>query len=135
MHFPGDNDALRGRRVLVIEDEMLVAMEFESVLQAHGCVVVGPAASIEQASVLLHEQRPDVALMDLNLNGQSALPVAAALREKAVPFVLVTGYSESRSAEPELRQAPRLPKPVRHRDLLQTLAELLTPSGGAAGRR
>jgi DNA-binding NarL/FixJ family response regulator len=86
---------LHGRRVLIIEDEMLVAMELESVLRKHTCNVVGPAETVERAIALIGEGRPEEAVLDLNLNGQSALPVMAALDARGVPFVVVSGYSKT----------------------------------------
>ena len=118
-------EALRGRRVLVIEDEMLVAMEFESLLQRQGCAVVGPASTVDRALALLDHDQPDAALLDLNLNGESASAVAVALRTRGVPFVLVTGYGEAQSSEPELQGAPRVDKPVNHYALLRALAQVM----------
>jgi CheY-like chemotaxis protein len=118
-------EALRGRRVLVIEDEMLVAMEFESLLQRQGCAVVGPASTVDRALALLDHDQPDAALLDLNLNGESASAVAVALRTRGVPFVLVTGYGEAQSSEPELQGAPRVDKPVNHQELVRALARVM----------
>ncbi len=118
-------EALRGRRVLVIEDEMLVAMEFESLLQRQGCAVVGPASTVDRALALLDHDQPDAALLDLNLNGEPASAVAVALRTRGVPFVLVTGYGEAQSSEPELQGAPRVDKPVNHYALVRALAQVI----------
>jgi CheY-like chemotaxis protein len=118
-------EALRGRRVLVIEDEMLVAMEFESLLQRQGCAVVGPASTVDRALALLDHDQPDAALLDLNLNGEPASAVAVALRTRGVPFVLVTGYGEAQSSEPELQGAPRVDKPVNHQELVRALAQVM----------
>ena len=127
MGRPEGTAALDGRRVLVVEDEMLIAMEFEALLREHGCDVVGPAPSVERALTLLQEQRPELVLMDLDLNGKSALPLAWVLRQQSVPFVVVTGYSERHlEKEPVLRDIPRLSKPVRFSDLLRTLVQTLT---------
>ncbi|HEU4906824.1 MAG TPA: response regulator [Solirubrobacterales bacterium] len=118
-------EALRGRRVLVIEDDMLIAMEFESLLQRQGCAVVGPASTVDRALALLDHDQPDAALLDLNLNGESASAVAVALRTRGVPFVLVTGYGEAQSSEPELQGAPRVDKPVNHDALVRALARVM----------
>ena len=117
--------ALRGARVLVVEDEMLIAMELESLLEAEGCVVVGPVGSTDGALALIDAERPDACLLDLNLDGAPAVPVAAALRTRAIPFVLVTGYSRAQSPEPELRDAPRVGKPINDAALLAALAGVL----------
>jgi CheY-like chemotaxis protein len=125
MANPGADDTLQGRRVLVVEDEVLVAMELESVLLKQGCTVLGPAMTVERAVALIDEERPEAALLDLNLSGQSALPVAAALNAGGVPFVVVSGYGEAQMQAPELSRAPRLAKPVTHPRLLRELARLL----------
>lgn len=125
------SEALKGRRVLIVEDETLVAMELEVLLAEHGCAVVGPVPTVARALALLDRERPDAAILDLNLNGQKATPVAAALTALGVPFVLATGYGEAQSLQPELEQAPRVDKPVNHGELVSTLARILeaTPTG------
>ena len=115
---------LRGQAV--VEDEALVAMEFASVLQEQGCTVIGPASNVARALALLENQRPDMALLDLNLNGTSALPIAAMLSELDVPFVVVSGYGSAPAGD-ALREAPRLTKPVRESDLVRMLRQVLAP--------
>src|ERR671919_3069546 len=106
------SEVLRGRRVMVVEDEMLVAMELETLLEEQGCAVMGPAPTADRALALIDQELPDAAVLDVNLNGQTALPVVKALRAQGVPFVLATGYGHA--LQPELRQAPRVDKPVDH---------------------
>lgn len=108
---------LAGLRILIVEDEFLLAMELEMMLQQRGCMVLGPASSIGQALAMLHGEPPDVALLDVNLKGERATPVAAALQDRGVPFILITGYSARQLHEPELREAPRIDKPVSCRSL------------------
>jgi CheY-like chemotaxis protein len=117
------SEVLRGRRVMIVEDEMLVAMELESLLFEQGCSVVGPAPSVERALALLAEGLPDAAILDVNLDGHTAIPVAAALSAQGVPFLLATGYSQS--LQPELEDVPRVDKPVDHDHLVRLLAHLL----------
>jgi len=117
------SEVLRGRRVMIVEDEMLVAMELESLLAEQGCAVVGPAPTADRALALLDEGLPDAAILDVNLNGHTAVPVAAVLRAQGVPFLLATGYSHS--LQPELKDAPRVDKPVNHEQLVRALARLL----------
>jgi DNA-binding NtrC family response regulator len=119
------NEALRGCHVPVVEDEMLVGMELESLLERQGCAVIGPASTVGRALALLDREQVDAALLDLNLNGEPATPVAAALTTQGVPFVLVTGYSEAQSSQPELQNATRVDKPVNHQDLVRALAHVL----------
>jgi DNA-binding NtrC family response regulator len=116
---------LRGRRVLIVEDELLVAMEIEGLLQRQGCTVVGPAPTAGRVLALLDQEKPHAALLDLNPNGESASPIAAELAEQGVPFVVVTGYGNAQSHDPALRHAPCVDKPFRHRDLLRVLTRQL----------
>jgi CheY-like chemotaxis protein len=119
-------NVLRGRRVMIVEDQMLLAMELESLLVELGCTVLGPVPSVARALALLEQQRPDAAILDVNLNGQTALPVAEALTAQGVPFVLATGYTDA--LQPELQGAPRLSKPVNHNELVRALVQVLDAS-------
>jgi DNA-binding NtrC family response regulator len=116
---------LKGRRVLVVEDEFLLAMELEGILDRYGCEVLGPASSVERALAALQTDRPEVVVLDVNLKGRRATPVAAALRDRGVPFVLMTGYSGPQLSEPELRDALRLDKPVDGCDLKRAVVRVL----------
>ena len=119
-------DALRGRRILIVEDDPLIAMELADLLAAGGAEPVGPAPTVRAALAALTRERPEAAVLDLNLRGERSTPVAAALREAGVPFVLTTGYARSQIEEPELTEAPLVPKPVDHRLLAGWLARLLS---------
>jgi len=97
-------------RVLVVEDEMMVAMLVEDMLTDLGYEVVTVASRMESA--IEHAERSDVdlAILDLNLNGEKSYPVAEALRTRNVPFLFATGYGEG--ALPEaFRNVPTLQKP------------------------
>lgn len=84
---------LANRRVLVVEDEVLVAMDIEATLEEAGCVVVGPAGTVE-AALKLAEEPLDCAILDVNLGGRSIQPVARALADRGVPHIYVTGYQD-----------------------------------------
>ncbi len=116
------NSPLSGRRVLVVEDEMIVAWLLEDMLADFGCVVVGPPARVEQALAVID----DAAVLDLNLNGQKSYPVADALAARGVPFVFSTGYDKGRLLD-SYRSFPVLQKPYQRSELGDTLAKLLTP--------
>ncbi len=118
--------ALAGLRILIVEDEFLLAMELETLLQQRGCLVLGPVSSVRQALSMLDGERPDIALLDVNLKGERATPVAAALHARGVPFILITGYSLLQLSEPELRDAPRIDKPVNCRLLKRAVATALS---------
>ena len=85
--------ALTGLRVLVVEDEFLVALDLSSILDDLGCIVLGLAATVPEALRLLAADPPDVTLLDINLDGARTTPVALALAADGVPFIAVTAYA------------------------------------------
>ena len=87
------NKLLSGRRVLVVEDEMMILMIIEDMLADLGCESVTAAATVDQALALIDAQVFDAAMLDMNLNGNKSHAVADALAARGVPFVFSTGYS------------------------------------------
>ncbi|WP_240791016.1 response regulator [Roseomonas sp. AR75] len=83
------------RRVMVVEDEALVAMLVEDALVDAGFGVMGPAATVEEAMALLSLERPDAVVLDLNLAGETSTPVADELAARGIPYVIATGYGAS----------------------------------------
>jgi CheY-like chemotaxis protein len=123
-----DMPVLAGRRVLVVEDEMMIAMLVEDMLTDLGCAVVGPAHALDTALDLARtEIGLDVALLDVNLGGQAVFPVADALRAKGVPAIFSTGYGDAGLRDID-RGAPVLQKPFRAGDLARALSEALAGS-------
>jgi CheY-like chemotaxis protein len=123
----GNNDALAGLKVLLVEDEALIALDVGAALREAGCRVVGPAPGIEQALHVIAAEELDVALLDVNLGGEDVFPVADELARRGIPFVFLTGYG--RDALPErFRDRPTSPKPYSAKPLLAKLAAV-------AGRR
>ena len=118
---------LSGRRVLVVEDETMVAWLLEDMLADLGCAVVGPAAHVNQALAMLDAEAIDAAVLDVNLNGQNSYPVADALAARGVPFVFSTGYHKD-SLPNSYQSFPVLQKPFDRLKLGDTLAKLLTPN-------
>lgn len=116
---------LTGLKVLVVEDEMLVSMLVEDMLSDLGCMVVGPAAEIDEAMNLVKSADIDMALLDVNLAGKPIFPVADALKERGVPFAFASGYGEAGLSE-EHRGAAVLQKPFREADLARALKSLRT---------
>lgn len=113
--------ALRGMRLLVVEDEYMVAEHIGMVLQDFGCDIAGPVATIEEALAAVNGGRLDGALLDANLNGDSSAPIAAALNAASVPFVVVTGYGARELADEALDRAARIIKPFSTAELEATL--------------
>jgi CheY-like chemotaxis protein len=125
------NSPLSGRRVLLVEDEIIVAWLLEDMLADLGCVVVGPAASVNQALAMIDTEAIDAAVLDVNLNGQMSYPIADALAAHGVPFVFSTGYHKDRLLE-RYRTLPALQKPFHLSELTDMLAMLLTPKRSGA---
>ena len=88
MTHPG----LCGKRVLVVEDELLVVMLIEDMLDDAGCVVVGPYTRVADAVAAARIEAVDAALLDVNVAGEKVFPVAYELERRGVPFLFVTGY-------------------------------------------
>ncbi|WP_114948587.1 response regulator [Microvirga calopogonii] len=120
---PTSASALRGRRILVVEDEYMMADDLQHNLEKAGAEVIGPVPSVADALRLLAaEENVDGAILDVNLRGEKAYPVADALRERGVPFVLATGY-EQWSLPEAYKDVPRCDKPVDLRHLARALFE------------
>jgi ActR/RegA family two-component response regulator len=101
-----------GRRVLIVEDDFFLADELRTALAAQGAEVVGPVANIDDALDLIEQMQPiHAAVLDLNLQGEMAFPVADALNGCGVPFVLATGYDLS-AIPVRYASVPRCEKPV-----------------------
>ncbi len=112
---------LRGRRILVVEDEYMMADDLQYDLEEVGAQVIGPAPSVADALRLLAtEEAIDGAILDVNLRGEKAYPVADVLRERGIPFVLATRY-EQWALSDAYKDLPRCDKPVDLRQLAQTL--------------
>ncbi|MET0293776.1 MAG: HWE histidine kinase domain-containing protein [Phenylobacterium sp.] len=114
---------LRGSRVLIVEDAVLLALELETGLSEAGAVVVGPAYELEEAMALL-DQPIDAAVLDANLNGRSVTPVAEVLAARGIPFVFATGYGEAGGA-PSGFEAPIIRKPYDVTQVAAAVGQLL----------
>jgi CheY-like chemotaxis protein len=119
------SDTLRGCRLLVVEDDYMIASDVSQRLEEIGVQIVGPAGSIEDALVLIEAGDPiDAAVLDINLGAQRSDQVADALLAHNVPFVFVTGYDQV-MLPPLHAEVPRCEKPVQIPVLARLLAERL----------
>lgn len=120
-----DTPTLVGRRILVVEDEMMIAMLVEDMLSELGCSVVGPAHALDAALDLAQsEVGLDAALLDVNLGGQPVFAVADALRARGVPAIFSTGYGDAGLRDVD-RGSAVLQKPFRAGDLARALNQAL----------
>ena len=121
------NSRLSGRKVLVVEDEIIVVWLLEDMLVDLGCAIVGPANSVSQALAMIDAEAFDAAVLDVNLDGQMSYPVADALTARGMPFVFSTGYDKD-TLRDGYRTFPVLQKPFHRSELGDALAKLLTPT-------
>jgi len=115
------------RRILVVEDEYLIRMLLEDMLTELGYEVSAAVGSITEASTLAQDGDFDIAILDVNLDGEEVYPIADILAKRELPFVFVTGYGERSLSEP-YRERPALQKPFQTEQLKKTLAALLAPA-------
>jgi len=101
--------ALSGRHILIVEDEMLIALALADMVTDLGCTSV-LAARIGKAIALVAAQAFDAAILDMNLGGEAGYPIAEALAQRGIPFVIATGYG-AEGIESDYRDRPMLPKP------------------------
>ena len=118
---------LSNRKVLVVEDEMMIAMLIEDMLDEFGCELVGPATNVPRALDLIGKERVEIAVLDLNLDGQDTYAIADVLQQKNVPFIFATGYG-STGLRKEYGNRPVLQKPFQARDLEIALGQALAGS-------
>jgi CheY-like chemotaxis protein len=116
-------DRLSGLRILLVEDEAMIAMLVEDMLIDSGATVVGPAGGVKAALDVISNEEIDGALLDVNLGGEQSFDVADALAERSIPFVFVTGYG-GQGVRDRYPNAPTLQKPFVTSDLEQVLTTL-----------
>jgi DNA-binding NtrC family response regulator len=121
-------DALPGKKILVVEDEPLVALLVVDILQEAGCTVVGPAYDVSTALRLFEHDSPDGAVLDINLGrDQTSAPIADVLERAGIPFIYATGYGAA-ALRVKDRHKPRVDKPFDKQNLLRTLRACFSES-------
>jgi len=118
-------DLLAGRRILVVEDEMLILMMIEGILEDLGCRSVTSAATVKKAVALIESESFDAAMLDMNLGGEDSSRVAEVLSERGVPFIYSTGNDRRDMAGASLDRAV-LYKPYRETDLIAAITHLMS---------
>lgn len=114
-------------RILIVEDEPLIAMMLEEWVVELGHTTIGPAASVSSALELISSNPCDAAILDLNLKGETAEPVAHVLSAQKIPYAFASGDSVL-ERNPDFRDFPMLPKPYLFESVSKILNDLLTPS-------
>lgn len=111
-------------RVLIVEDEMLVAMLVEQMMQELGHEVIACAQQLEEAESIARRENFDVAILDMNLNGKKSFPVAQILTDRGIPYIFASGYGTAGLTDP-FREVPVLCKPFALAQMEQMLKPLL----------
>ncbi len=115
---------LSGCKILVVEDEYLVASLIQDILENAGCLVSGPIPRLDDAVDAARIDDCDAAELDVNLAGERVFPVAEELSRRHIPFIFVTGYGSQ--SLPEAHQSrPTLRKPFRNIELLNAVSDLV----------
>lgn len=115
---------MAGRRILVVEDETLIAISIEVALQDLGCVVVGPVGKLDAALLLARDEALDAAVLDVTIRGGKVFPVAEQLLTRGVPFVLASGYGDW-ALPKQMQNVPRLTKPFTPQELEEQVRSLV----------
>jgi PAS domain S-box-containing protein len=134
-------DLLNGIRVLIVEDEALLALEIQELLQSAGSTVIGTFSDLARAEQAARREAIDVAVLDTNLNGEMVYPLADDLVVRGIPFVFVTGYGTSNLPE-RFRSMPQVAKPFDPESLTDELQRMMSQGpiptsspGSRTGRR
>ncbi len=114
--------SLAGKRVLLVEDEPVVAMHIEDMLLDLGCDVIGPCPRLSAGLEAARLEYFEVAVLDVNLNGEESYPVAEVLHDRSIPFIFATGFGERKTVFPEV---PTLTKPYGSDQLEAALLQAL----------
>lgn len=112
------------KRVLIVEDEVLLAMHLEDLLNALGHEVIGQATRVDAAMELARKSDIDFAILDVNIAGTKSFPVADILRQRGIPFAFATGYGAEGLVD-GYREFPALQKPYGQDDLERTIAQAM----------
>jgi DNA-binding NtrC family response regulator len=115
---------LRPRRVLVVEDEILIAMLIEDMLTDLGFEVVGPAMRLQRALEMAQQETIDLAVLDVNLASEPSFPVAYVLQERGIPFIFATGYGAT-GLDHSFQSAATLQKPFQANQLSEAISRAL----------
>ncbi|WP_051535892.1 response regulator [Asaia platycodi] len=119
------SELLHAAYVLLVEDQLLIAMETEQALSAYGVRHIRTVSSVYEAVQAIRERSPDVALLDFNLGKENSHEVATLLRKKDIPFLFATGYADRTMIPAEFQDVPVLRKPYSIKNAVQELLKVL----------
>jgi ActR/RegA family two-component response regulator len=108
---------LADKHILIVEDEYIIALDIATEVAARGAVVIGPVGTVDAAVEAIKNTGVDSAILDLNLRGREAFPVADALADRHIPFVFATGYTIADALPARHANVRRLEKPTPPSDI------------------
>jgi len=111
-------------RLLIVEDEYLIRLLLEDMLVELGCSIAAVASNLDEGKQAAQTTEIDLAILDVNIDGQQVFPIADVLRKRGLPFIFITGYG-ARGLPEAYRNTPTLQKPFQMQDLKATLARVL----------
>ena len=115
---------LSGARILIVEDEYFLADDLARALERQGAKLVGPAGSFDEADTLVRGGNFDCAILDINLHGEMAFPLADCLEAKGIPFIVASGYN-SAAIPDRFLAVPRIEKPFNPEEVIAAIPSLL----------
>ena len=121
----GARGVLEGKRILIVEDEFLLAVLIEETLQSFGCETIGPFTRLELGLQASRQESFDMAILDINLNGKMVYPLADELLARGIPYVFLTGYAAKDLPE-AYRSQNRIQKPFDSNVIRETLEQLFS---------
>jgi CheY-like chemotaxis protein len=121
----GTTRDLTGKRILVVEDDFVIARSVADMLGDHGASVVGPVGRLPRALALIDQEPIDAAVLDINLAGIMVFPLASELNRRNVPFLFATGYADRVTYPPDLQNTTQVRKPYSETQLLDALERVL----------
>jgi CheY-like chemotaxis protein len=124
----GEGKTVAGKRVLVVEDELMIRMLLEGMLTDLGHTVAAEAGGVDEAVAIAKKGAFDVAVLDVNLNGQPVTPVVEILVERGVPFIFASGYGQ-RGVPEAYRTIPTLQKPFQADALAEAIETAMSLAG------
>jgi CheY-like chemotaxis protein len=122
----GSDGIARDLPILLLEDQMLIAMDVEAMLSGRGFSAIATASTVTQALKSIERSPPAFAILDVNLGDGTSIPVAEALTARGIPFIFATGYGEGGMIPVEFETVPVLRKPYEVEALMRTLSRLLS---------
>lgn len=129
------DNPLHGFRILIVEDNALLAMTTDDILRGAGADIAGPAGTLKEAMALASHETLSAAILDIKLHADEVWPVASILVDRGIPFVFCSGHFDSSSLPDGWSTYPILAKPVRGRKIIESLSNILndTPCDAVNG--